>query len=182
MFLFALLEYSARDCTKVCSIGAQSLALHSLQLNTKYVRELSTQYAEIERILEFDGDDSTVEGLSDDDVEINEHLESCLEELQDSNEGSIGDSSDDDTPLAAVAAHQTSSRRLFIKHQNNFAPYQPRKGHGDLLKEYEELKPLAYPPETPGYVSERDIIEELNYDNSDMEKDDSDGESDLLAC
>ncbi|GBP22593.1 hypothetical protein EVAR_84833_1 [Eumeta japonica] len=37
MFLFALLEYSARDCTKVCSIGAQSLALHSLQLNTKYV-------------------------------------------------------------------------------------------------------------------------------------------------
>ncbi|GBP05084.1 hypothetical protein EVAR_3417_1 [Eumeta japonica] len=46
-FSFALLEYSARDCTKVCSIGAQSLALHSLQLNTKYVRELSTQYAVI---------------------------------------------------------------------------------------------------------------------------------------
>ncbi|GBP83618.1 hypothetical protein EVAR_61232_1 [Eumeta japonica] len=41
-FSFALLEYSARDCTKICSIGAQSLALHSLQLNTKYVRELST--------------------------------------------------------------------------------------------------------------------------------------------
>ncbi|GBP63898.1 hypothetical protein EVAR_39560_1 [Eumeta japonica] len=75
---------------------------------------------EIERILEFDGDDSTVEGLSD-DVKINEHLESCLQELENCSEGSIDDSSDDDTPLAAVAARQTSSRRLYLKQQYNFA-------------------------------------------------------------
>ncbi|GBP50705.1 hypothetical protein EVAR_34213_1 [Eumeta japonica] len=43
MFLFALLEYSAEDCTKVCSIGAQSLALHSLQLNTKYIEGLHSR-------------------------------------------------------------------------------------------------------------------------------------------
>ncbi|CAG4951870.1 unnamed protein product [Parnassius apollo] len=79
--------------------------------------------SDIARILEFDGNDSTVEGLSDDDFEGSQDLEPRLEELED--EGSNDDSSDDDVPLAAVAARQTSSRRLYFKHENDFTPYLP---------------------------------------------------------
>ncbi|CAK1588731.1 unnamed protein product [Parnassius mnemosyne] len=79
--------------------------------------------SDIARILEFDGNDSTVEGLSDEDFEGSQDLEPRLEELE--NEGSNDDSSDDDVPLAAVAARQTSSRRLYFKHENDFTPYPP---------------------------------------------------------
>lgn len=78
--------------------------------------------ADIGRILEFDGDDSEVEGLSDEETEVRLFPEPQLQEPEDEEDE---DSSDDDVPLATVAARQTSNRRLYFKHHDHFTPHPP---------------------------------------------------------
>ncbi|KAJ2937296.1 hypothetical protein O0L34_g19537 [Tuta absoluta] len=82
---------------------------------------------EIGRIIEFDGDDSEVEGLSDDDADDTSAPGPLIEDLEDEEHVSddSDDSSEEEVPLATIAARQTSSRRLYFKHQDHFAPYPP---------------------------------------------------------
>ncbi|GBP66282.1 hypothetical protein EVAR_41077_1 [Eumeta japonica] len=110
---------SASNVTRSRRNTGHSSRTCSTSLDFRGVTALTNR--KIEKLLDFDGDDSTVEGLSDDDVEVNEHLESCLQELEDSSEGSIDDSSDDDIPLADVAARLlvidcTSSTKIILFH------------------------------------------------------------------